>query len=181
MSGFDTARLHLRPIGQGDKALYCHLYTDPDLMRHIAAPMTLEAARRSFDAVCLQGSSEKQRWILLERSGTVPTGIGLLGLFVDAEAMDGRSAEIGVMLLDGWQMRGYAAEAIMAIAGRVFASGALDRLWTRHAPDNALALGLMRKLRFQHGHMDEAESPHTRWSLSRSQWLRGAGQERGCG
>ena len=117
MTGFDTARLHLRPIGEGDEALYCGLYTDPDLMRHIAAPMTLEAAKRSFGAACRQQSWMKQRWILLERSSAVPISIGQLGLFVDADATQGASAEIGVMLLDDWQKRGYAAEAIMAMAG----------------------------------------------------------------
>jgi RimJ/RimL family protein N-acetyltransferase len=173
MTGFDTARLHLRPIGEGDEALYCGLYTDPDLMRHIAAPMTLEAAKRSFGAACRQQSWMKQRWILLERSSAVPISIGQLGLFVDADATQGASAEIGVMLLDDWQKRGYAAEAIMAMAERVFGAGTLDLLWTRHAPDNALATGLMQKLHFQRGTMDDATPPQRRWTLPRSQWLQG--------
>lgn len=173
LQGFDTARLHLRPIGEGDAALYCQLYTDPGLMRHIAAPMTHEAATRSFGLARRQQSWAKQRWILVDRSNAVPAYIGLLGLFVDADTTDGASAEIGVILLQRWQGRGFAAEAIMGMAGRVFGAGVLDRLWTRHAPDNRMATALMEKLRFQPGSLDDATPPQQRWILPRSRWLQG--------
>jgi RimJ/RimL family protein N-acetyltransferase len=171
LAGFDTSRLHLRPIGECDQALYRQLYTDPELMRHIAEPMTADAATRSFDAARRQQSWSKQRWILVDRLSTVPTGIGILGLFVDADTTDGASAEIGVMLREEWQCRGLAAEAIMAMAGRMFGAGALDRIWTRHAPGNPLARGLMEKLRFQPMEPADAPPSQMRWALPRSRWL----------
>jgi RimJ/RimL family protein N-acetyltransferase len=171
LDSFDTARLHLRRIDAGDEALYCQLYTDPALMRHIASPMTMEAAKRSFVVACRQHAWMKQRWILVDRSGTAPTRIGLLGLIVDVDTTDVASAEIGVMLREGWQGRGFAAEAIMAMAARAFDAGALECLWTRHAPDNPLATGLMEKLRFQREGLDDADPPQRRWTLPRSRWL----------
>lgn len=175
LAGFDTKRLRLRPIDEGDQALYRQLYTDPRVMRHIAEPMTAETATRSFGAACRQQSWMKQRWILVDRANPVPAGIGILGLFVDPETTDGASAEIGVMLLEAWQGRGFAAEAIMAMTGHVFGAGALDRLWTRHAPDNPLARGLMEKLRFQQAGGVNAQPPQVRWVLPRRCWLQGRG------
>ncbi|HVR81743.1 MAG TPA: GNAT family N-acetyltransferase [Luteimonas sp.] len=161
MHPFDTPRLYLRPLGEGDEALYCGLYTDPELMRHIAAPLSIEAAQRSFGTACRQQSPQKQRWIIAERGED--DGIGLLGLFADGEA-----AEIGVMLLANWQGRGYAAEAIAAMADRIFAAEAIRMLWTRHAPGNGLATGLMHKLGFV---CEDTEHAELRWHLPREQWL----------
>ena len=170
MDAFETMRLQLRPLGEDDEALYCRLYTDPELMRHIAAPMSVEAARRNYRAACLVQSPQKQRWIITERS--TGEGIGLLGLFAE-----GAAAEVGVMLLFGSQGRGYAAEAIAAIADRVFAADGMDRLWTRHAPGNGLATGLMRKLGFLCEGMHGTEQ--LRWEMQRERWLLRSG-EHGC-
>lgn len=169
MAPFDTARLHLRPIGEADEALYCHLYTDPDLMQHIAPPITMEAARRSFAMALRQQSWARQRWILVDQAATARTGVGLLGLFLDAGEAAGRCAEIGVMLLPAWQGRGFAAEAIAAMAERVFLASHVDALWTRHAPRNALATGLMHKLRFVPEDMP-GDASQRRWTLTRARW-----------
>lgn len=164
MHSFDTCRLHLRPLGEGDEALYCQLYTDPALMHHIAAPLSVEVAQRSYRAACRQQSQQKQRWIITERSAG--DSIGLLGLFVDGDA-----AEIGVMLLEPWHGRGYATEAIWAMADRVFAAQGLHMLWTRHAPGNGLATGLMHKLGFVCEGSVDTEHAQLRWQLPREQWL----------
>ena len=130
VGGFDTQRLHLRPLGEGDEALYCHLYTDPELMRHIGTPLSAEAARRSFGVACRQARRDgapAQRWVVAERG--LPDGIGLLGLVPDEGVAD--TAEVGLMLLADRRQRGLAAEAIGAVADRVFDPGAADG---SHAP-----------------------------------------------
>lgn len=163
MHAFDTPRLHMRPLAEGDETLYCRLYTDPVLMRHIAMPMSLEAAQRSFRAACRQQSPHVQRWIIVER--LAGKHIGLLGLFVDSDA-----AEIGVMLFAGWQGKGYAAEAISAMADRVFAAGDVLMLWTRHAPGNELATGLMHKLGFRCEVPHAPDQAELRWRMPREHW-----------
>ena len=172
MQAFDTQRLHVRPLTEDDEALYCSLYTDPEVMRHIAAPMTLEVAQRSFRAACELQSPLPQRWIISERDAD--SDIGLLGLFAD-----GDTAEIGVVLLSSKQGQGFSAEAIKATADRVFAAAALRLLWTRHAPDNGLAIGLMHKLGFVCEHRDGTQHTQLRWQLSRERWLSHRGNGRG--
>lgn len=175
LHAFDTPRLHLRPLDERDEALYCALYTSPELMRHIAAPMTLEAAQRSFRVACKQQSPEKQRWIIHARTaqGVSAEVAGLLGLF-----FDGDSAEIGVMLWPQWQGRGHAAEVILAMAGRAFAMDDVGSLWTRHASDNARATGLMYKLGFRPDSVLADQPAQMRWRLHREDWRTRPGCER---
>lgn len=164
MHAFDTARLHLRPLGAADEALYCRLYTDPGVMRHIAAPMTALAAHRSFHAACKQQAPQRQRWILSERA--TGASIGLLGLFVDGEA-----AEIGLMLVTPAQGRGYAGEGLAAMIDRSFASMLLGLLWTRHASDNGAIRSVLRKLGFVGADPMDTQPAQLRWHMTRAVWL----------
>jgi ribosomal-protein-alanine N-acetyltransferase len=147
MQPFDTPRLHLRPLGEADEALYCQLYTDPELMRHIAAPMSIEAAQRSFHSALKQQGGARMIWVIVERDGGAERGI--LGIVPKDDA-----AEVGVMLVADGQARGFAAEVIAAIADILFQSTAIRRLWTRHASANGPASVLMRKLGFEPLHVD---------------------------
>ncbi|WP_181952517.1 GNAT family N-acetyltransferase [Vulcaniibacterium gelatinicum] len=151
MIPFDTARLHLRPLAADDAALYVALYTDPAVMAHVAAPMTGEAARRSFEKACARNRESPPRWqrwaIRARGSGEA---VGLCGLFRDADRED--SAEIGVMLLPAWQGRGVAAEVIAAFAARAFDPAApwpLARLWARHAAGNTPMGRVLARLGFR--------------------------------
>lgn len=164
-----TPRLHLRPLRQDDETLYRTLYTDAEVMRHVAEPLTRAAAQRAFAAVMRQLAAEPPQsryWILASRD----TGedLGLMALVPDRE--DDSSAEVGVLLLGPAQCRGYAAEAIAALADAVFAAPHRQRLWTRHARDNPAAVGLMRKLGFDPME-DAATGPApVRWQLERGAW-----------
>ena len=164
MAPFDTARLHLRPLGEGDEALYCSLYTDPDLMYHIATPMSPDAAQRSFRAACRQQSPQKQRWIITEH-GT-GDAIGLLGLFVNGDA-----AEIGVMLLKPWQGRGNGTEAMASMVDRVFTAQAVRLLWIRQGRDNTAVTGMMRKLGFKVSESSCVDQHERYWDLDYERWL----------
>lgn len=164
--GFDTPRLHLRPIGEGDEALYCQLYTDPGLMRHIAEPMTAEAAKRSFQAALKQQSPARQRWIACKRD--VADGIGLVGLFVDKQ--DAGIAEIGVMLLAAGQGTGFGTEAMAGVIDRAFSMMPLRLLWIRQNADNLAVPGMMRKLRFEPMPSSRVGPDEHYWQQDRSQW-----------
>ena len=168
MPAFDTARLHVRPLGEGDEALYCSLHTDPEVMRYIAAPMSLEVAQRSFRAACRLQSPHPQRWVIAERGAG--RGIGLLGLFAD-----GDTAEIGVMLLPGKQGQGFSAEAIAGMANRVFGTMASDRsglqrLWARNAPANRPMSKVMQWAGFQRQDGPRTTPAQVRWQLTRDRW-----------
>ena len=168
MHAFDTLRLHLRPLHEGDEILYCALYTDPGLMRNIAPPLSDEAAQRSFRAACRQQLPHPRRWIIHEKEGSHE--IGLLGLVPDED-----TAEIGVMLLAGWDGRGFATESMAGMVDRVFSMRSLPRLCARQAiADNPPVNRLMLKLGFQPLPPDKAWSQRN-WELRYDDWrlLRG--------
>ena len=163
MDTIDTARLHLRPLDGHDEALYCSLYTDPAVMRHVAAPMSAAAAQRSFAAACRLQQPRVQRWIVREREAAVD--IGLLGLV----RLDEEAAELGVMLLGPWHGRGYATEAMAGLRDHAFAALALQRLVVLQATAaNAAVSRMMPRLDFARIHPHPG--PDIRWELHREDW-----------
>ena len=164
-----TSRLHLRTLSPSDEPLYCSLYTDACVMRHVAEPLSPQAAQRAFSAVLKQLAADPPRaryWILGAHEA-----LGDLGLMAWVpDPGDAGSAEVGVVLAAPAACRGYAAEAIAALANAVFSQPASRQLWTRHARDNGPALGLMRKLGFMPLDADGPPS-QLRWHLERQAWL----------
>ncbi|MEZ0470316.1 GNAT family N-acetyltransferase [Luteimonas salinilitoris] len=171
-----TRSLELRPLNRRDRTLYCALYTDAELLRHVSAPLSEEAARRSFEKVLLQVEAsppESLYWIFHALDNPKPEGLGLMALVFDQGVA---IAEIGVLLMPEGQGRGYATEAIAAAADLSFDALGLNRLHTRHTPDNLAASGLMRRLGFEllvaTSATDEtAGPPSCRWNLDREHWL----------
>jgi ribosomal-protein-alanine N-acetyltransferase len=165
MQTFDTPRLHLRPLGEADEALYCQLYTDPELMRHIAAPMSIEAAQRSFRTACKQQLPQPQRWIISERA--THSDIGLLGLIRGEPG-----PEIGVMLLAHGHGRGYGGESMAGMADRFFAAGTGQIICARQsAVDNPTVIRMMLRLGYKPLPPTQAKPLGGEWELTRDQWL----------
>lgn len=169
MDSFDTIRLHLRPLDASDEAFYCSLYTDLRLMRHIAAPMSPEAALHSFRVVLKHQGDSRLVWAIAERG---KPECGILGVMPKDDV-----AEVGVMLLPPAQARGFAAEVIAAVADVLFKTGRFRWLWTRHAAANAPAAALMRRLGFERFEAVDAELPSAgvlpeqmRWRLTYEAW-----------
>jgi RimJ/RimL family protein N-acetyltransferase len=135
-----TTQLQLRPLGPGDAAFYRALYTDAELLRGIAPALDEVAVARSFAVALRDAAAEapkRRRWVIVEAASGVD--VGLLGLI---------GTEVGALVVADRQGHGYAAEAIAALARHAFADLGVTRLHTRHAPTNAAAAGLMRKLGF---------------------------------
>ena len=169
MHTFDTPRLQLRPLGGGDEALYCSLYTDPVLMRHIGMPMSADAARRSFRtalALAAQPDPATRLWAIADRGS--PSTVGLLARIRHAGASD--EAEMGIMLVEQAQGRGLAAEAMGALTDRLFALPGVRRVWTRQSPGNAAVVRLMHRLGFERDHASEGADAEWRWHLHHARW-----------
>lgn len=163
MDTFETARLRLRPLDDSDERLYCRLYMDPEIMRNIADPFTVEVAQRSFHSSCRQQSITVRRWIVHEKATRLD--IGLLGLLPDEG-----TAEIGVMFLPGYGGRGFATESMQALIDRVFRARALPRLIARQAvAANPPVNRLMTKLGFRQLPPDKPWSERN-WELRRDEW-----------
>lgn len=162
---FKTLRLHLRPLDGGDEALYCRLYTDPEMMRHIAAPLSLDAAQRSFRLACrqaVQRPMDTPWWVMSEHVSRID--IGLLGM-VRRETV----AEIGIVLLAQWQGRGFATETIRVLTDLAFEDPAIAMLVLDQASDNGAMLGLMEKLEFLRVAV-VGNDGRVRWQLARNRW-----------
>ena len=97
----------------------------------------------------------------------------MLGLVPDDD-----TAEIGVMLLAGWEGRGFATEAMAGMVDQVFSMRSFPRLCARQAiADNPPVNRLMLKLGFQPLPPDKAWSQRN-WELDYDDWraLRGMAQ-----
>lgn len=165
-----TERLEVVPLGEADLESYCALHTDPQVMAHIAPVQDRRAALRSFSAaLSFNGAAGFRRhfWFARTRTGE---DVGLV-------ALDGRErpgqAELGAVIARAAQRRGYATEVIEGLAAHAFDTLELQCLVTRHRPEHAAAIALMRRLGFSPSptpadHQDPASQ---RWQLRRSDWL----------
>ena len=170
MPTFDTPRLHLRPLGASDEALYCRLYCDPDVMRHIGAPLSAEAARTAFATVIglmRRDAPTMQVWVMHDRAAGAD--VGILALISHADMPDAR--EIGAMLLFEGQGRGFAVEAQMALLDWVFDAQGVRAVWSRNAPGNAAAAGVRLKLGFLRARDGPGDAGEVHWRMSRERWI----------
>lgn len=166
---FRTGRLDLRPLDDGDRVLYVDLYTDADVMRHVGAPLSPEAAGRGFNAVqrqMRQGPPQAWYWVACLRGSGREAG--LLALMFDP----GReSAEFGMMMPAWSRGTGYATEAVGALVAHSLGEGAsaagsrLQRLHTRHVPGHPAGPRVMAKLGFIAGPPGQGMS---HWYLDRA-------------
>lgn len=169
---FDTERLHLRPLGADDEALYCHLYMDPATMRHIGSPLSAEVALASFYKACglaAQPAPAMQLWVIVEKESGV--GVGLLARVRHGDVGD--MAEMGIMLAAKGQGRGLALEALGTLTHRLFEQPGITRLWTSQSPGNAAVVRLMNRLGFERDDMGENASAIWRWRIDRASWQAG--------
>ena len=150
MESFDTPRLRLRLLEPGDEALYCALYTDPGVMKHVGPPLSAEAARRGFSVARRrngEADGAQRRWAVVDRASG--EAVGLLALLRDP--LDPGNAELGVMLLPAAHGRGLAREISGAVVAHAFRPGGwgLHRVWARHAPGHGAAAGVLQASGFQ--------------------------------
>jgi RimJ/RimL family protein N-acetyltransferase len=163
----ETPRLHLRPLGDADEALYCRLYTDPAVMRHVAAPLTADAARRAFRKVgqlMHRPDPSMRLWVVSLRG---EGDMGLVALMRDAATPS--ALEMGTLLTSEGQGRGLAAEAQAALLDWLFSMPGVGVVWTRNAPGNLAGEALKRKLGFVPT-MSADGSPESRWEMTRESW-----------
>lgn len=170
MHELTTPRLDLRPIGEGDASLYCRLYTDPEVMRHVAPPLSQAAAQRAFDAALALSrhpAPSLRLWVLSERDPG--RDVGILALIRHRDRDD--ALELGTMLLAAAQGRGLAAEAQVALLDRHFSIPDNRVVWSRNAVGNRAAAAVRRKLGFEPDTACESGPGQMRWQMPRERWL----------
>ncbi len=144
-----TENLRMRPVVQGDEALYCWLYTDPQTMRFVGPPLSRERAQRGFRKVLESVERRPIELVLLvivEKATDRSIGIGA---FQDFDLHRHR-VQAGMMLGSGARGRGFGKEGLRALIDHAFATFAVDEVWTQHAADNADARRLTISLGLSH-------------------------------
>ena len=150
--------------------MYCRLYADPLVMRHIAPPLSQAAAQRAFDAALdrsLHRSPALRLWVLSERD----TGrdVGIIALIRHRDRDD--ALELGAMLLAAAHGRGLAAEAQVALLDQHFNVPHCAVVWSRNAVGNHAAIAVRRKLGFVPDTAGECGPGDMRWQMTRERWL----------
>ncbi|KGM54260.1 hypothetical protein N800_05070 [Lysobacter daejeonensis GH1-9] len=167
----ETSRLRLRLLDAGDEALFCHLYTDPHVMRHILTPLSAEDVARGFMLACNHNTKDRpghRYWAVEDKAST--TSIGLVAL-----QRKGGSAELGVMLREGWWSQGISSEAFVPVLSHAFAGMGLELVYAQR-PDDDHAL-IIDRLLGRFGFVRTPQwAPHgqCRWELPRETWMRRA-------
>lgn len=175
MNGFDTQRLHIRPLSESDEPLYCGLYTDAETMRFIGPPLTLLCATRSFHAALrlTRRQPAKRLFFTLVHKTTLQT-VGICSVQgIDASQ---RRAEAGIIIAPASRAHGFAAEGLSALVTRAFDVLPIDEVWVQIALDHAIVERLVISVGFSQG--GEIAPTHERkaqriWSAFRQSWLSG--------
>ena len=137
----------LRPLADGDVALYAALFADPDVMRAVGPAFTRDRAERAAASALRhqhEANGRHRHWVIAHGD----EGAGLLGLALRGTTWRGGEAELGVLLWPAWQARGAATGAIRAVRRWAFEIAGLATLTCHHARGHAGADALMRRVGF---------------------------------
>lgn len=168
----ETRRLRLRLLTQEDEALFCGLYTDPDIMRFIGPAMTAARASRAFAGILARMRQKPPGCVylvILDKVSERPLGIcGLPEFHLNAIRQ-----EVGLVLTGQSRSRGIAREGLAALVDRVFTMTSVDEVWSRFSTKNLAAQRLVLSVGFSA--CDEKlwgneSTQERRWSVDRASW-----------
>lgn len=129
MREFETSRLRMRTLEERNADLFLNLYTDPEIMRYIAAPLSVTRARREFRRVVTQPRPPQGPFFFVIEEVASEQEIGLVGVVqIDRITMH---AEVGIVLKSECHGRGCGREGLAAMAMHAFEQFPLRRVWVQ--------------------------------------------------
>ncbi|MBL8300940.1 MAG: GNAT family N-acetyltransferase [Rhodanobacteraceae bacterium] len=135
--------MRIAPLAANDESLYCELYTDVRLMRHVGMALQREQAERSFRAAVVASHDRPPRHIYFSLvHGATNWSAGICALR-DIDLSE-RCAEIGLILRRRAHATGAAREGLEAVASWAFSELGLARLYGRASADNLAAARVAR-------------------------------------
>jgi RimJ/RimL family protein N-acetyltransferase len=169
MAVMETPRLRLRPMEARDEAVFCHLYADPDVMRRILPPLSAEAALQSFRRACghnAKATPGHRFWTIDDKGSN--TAIGMAALL-----RTGDSAELGVMLRNGWWNRGISSEAFVPLIDHAFLGMELALVYAQRPDDEHARIidRLLDKFGFVRTPDKLIDKTLCRWELPQGTWM----------
>jgi RimJ/RimL family protein N-acetyltransferase len=147
----ETERLVLRPLTESDFAFLRALHLDREVMKYIAggAERTEAQTRVSLEAGLRLALENPERgvWIAEEKATGTAVGNFLLRPPATGEKIEG--TEIGYSLPRAHWGKGYATEAVRALAEYAFRALRAPRLVALVHPENDLSRKVLAKIGFQ--------------------------------
>ncbi|TCZ65911.1 GNAT family N-acetyltransferase [Roseicella aquatilis] len=172
-------RLRLRPWREEDRAALAAINTDPEAMRHFAAPMTRAESDAWMDRLQAHVTGHGWGFWCVERRET-PGCIGAVGLMpVRFAAPFAPAVEIGWRIAPAQQRQGFAEEAARLALAAGFGPLGLAEIvaFTRamNEPSWRLMqrLGMVRGEDFEHPGLPEGHPAraHILYRLTRAAWV----------
>lgn len=171
MRTLESSHLILRPLSAVDLIFYCGLYTDTDVMRHIAAPLTADAARRAFDSTLISNHEREDDdscWVIRYRDDTSPMGV--IG-WHRHRPQSPRTGEIGAVLSRQAQGRGISIEAGQMLMNHAFGNDLFDAFVTEHAVAHVHAAIMMGRLGFERSAACANTPNMVHWHMTKQRWF----------
>jgi RimJ/RimL family protein N-acetyltransferase len=177
--GTETERLSLRSLTASDEALYCSLYTDPQVMKHIYKPLTRAEAEQSFRKALesMQRTPFERRVVVISDKET-GVAIGISGVHVCNATL--KQAEVGTLLKSSAHAQRFGVELSNTLISQAFTRPQIDELIAHSTHGNAVVEALLKSLGFVRSGDVPAEGDipaRTRWTLTRAAWSKRAGHK----
>ncbi len=179
-----TDRLHLKPFSEDDAELWVSLRTSHEVMKHIKAPLTHEAAQAEIPGMCIRGGGGALGfWRVCLRESEEPIGTCILLPLPEHKRDAGWNAlspdelgqhdiELGYHLLPSAWGKGYATEAAVALLKFAFEETPLERVLAVTNSDNLGSQKVLLKAGLQDTGIRRAYGQDvSAFEITREEWL----------
>lgn len=144
-----TERLGFRHWTERDLPLAVSLWGDPEVMRHMAGPMTPEEARQRLALEMeRQANFGIQYWPIFELATGRHAGCSGLRPFHDQHGV----LEVGVHIARPFWSGRFGEEAARAVIAYAFRNADVDAVVAGHGPENSNSKALIERLGFVYTH-----------------------------
>lgn len=141
----ETPRLILRPFTMEDaQAMYSNWASDPEVTRYLTWPAhgSVEISRMVLaDWVSHYGEDTFYQWAIVPKDPDQPIG----SISVVSYNDEAQLVHIGYCIGKKWWHKGIMSESLQAVIGFFFDQVGVNRIETRHDPNNPHSGGVMRK------------------------------------
>lgn len=172
---FETRRLALRRVKEGDRELFFRLFCDAEMMHYLGGAWTSELTEETLHEWRNEWGINNYYYgvITLKSSGE---SLGIAGFTEDTNP-DEPGLEFSWFVLPEHQKRGYASEITLSLQKFVFEVLKKDRLFAETHPDNIASNRVLKKLGFRNSgerhHLYESLPGFEKqvlWEYSRKDW-----------
>lgn len=140
-------RVKLEQFTQSDWPIFKELNTSPQVMRHVYDPFPEDVAREIFESRLEPWNENSDGWLSLSINGiSTKEKLGVIGLKVTNH--EAKIAEVGYMLTEKAQGKGFASESLGLLVEFAFANLKLNKLVAACSTKNSGSYKLLEKLGF---------------------------------